>query len=56
MSLHRFCPNTDCDVVYFDAAGSLYTRTDVRVPVWQKEPFGERMVCYCFGETEADIR
>jgi hypothetical protein len=43
-------------VVYFDAAANRYTKTDVRVPVWQKEPFGERMVCYCFGETEAGIR
>jgi predicted HD phosphohydrolase len=24
--------------------------------VWQKEPFGARLVCYCFGETEATIR
>jgi hypothetical protein len=29
---------------------------DVRVPVWQKLPFGARPICYCFGETEASIR
>lgn len=56
MSSHRFCPDPDCDVVYFDAAGNRYTTADLRVPVWQKEAFGERMVCYCFGETEASIR
>jgi hypothetical protein len=55
-SSHRFCPEPDCEVVYFDAAGNHYTKDDVRVPVWQKEPFGTRMICYCFGETEADIR
>lgn len=55
-SPHRFCPDPDCDVVYFDAAGNHYTKADVRVPVWQKEPFGDRMVCYCFGENEAGIR
>jgi len=56
VSPHRFCADSECDVVYFDAAGNHYTKDDVRVPVWQKEPFGTRMVCYCFGETEADIR
>jgi hypothetical protein len=24
--------------------------------VWQKEPAGERLLCYCFGETETAIR
>jgi hypothetical protein len=55
-SEHRFCPEPDCEVVYFDAAGTVYTRADLRVPVWQKEPFGDRMVCYCFGENETSIR
>ena len=53
---YRFCPDPDCDVVYFDSHGGRYTRTDVRVPVWQKEQFGARLVCYCFGETESGIR
>jgi len=55
-SEHRFCPRPDCHVVYFDVAGNQYTKADVRVPVWDKEPFGEWMVCYCFGENEASIR
>lgn len=56
LSSHRFCPDPDCDVVYFDAVGNHYSRSDVRVPVWQKEPAGERTVCFCFGENEATIR
>ncbi len=52
---HRFCPNPRCDVVYFNALGDCYRRQDLRVPVWQKEPPGARLVCYCFGETEATI-
>ena len=55
-SSYRFCPEPACDVVYFDETGHTYVKTDVRVPVWQKEPFGERMICYCFGENETDIR
>ena len=53
---HRFCPDPTCDVVYFNALGECYRRQDLRVPVWQKEPFGTRLVCYCFGETEGTIR
>jgi hypothetical protein len=55
-SPHRFCPDPDCEVVYFDATGHHHVKADVRVPVWQKEPFGDRMICYCFGENEASIR
>jgi hypothetical protein len=43
-------------VVYFDETGQTYSKSDIRVPVWQKEPFGDRTICYCFGENEADIR
>ncbi len=55
-SPHRFCPEPTCEVVYFDEVGHTFVKTDVRVPVWQKEPFGERMICYCFDENERDIR
>jgi hypothetical protein len=53
---YRFCPEPDCDVVYFDDQGRCFRRADVRVPIWQKEPFGARMICYCFAESEASIR
>lgn len=50
---YQFCPDPSCDVVYFDTEGQLFFTADVRVPVWQKQPRGARMVCYCFGENEA---
>lgn len=53
---HRFCPDPACEVVYFAEDGQTYSTADVRVKVWQKEPSGARIVCYCFGENEADIR
>lgn len=53
---HRFCPDPACDIVYFAEDGRTYSKVDVRVPVWQKEPAGARVVCYCFGENESDIR
>ena len=53
---HRFCPDPACDVVYFDAAGTWFGTGDLRVAVWQKQPFGSRPICYCFGESEASIQ
>jgi hypothetical protein len=53
---HRFCRSAVCPTVYVDAEGQAFGTSDIRVPVWQKEPFGRRMICYCFGENEADIR
>ena len=53
---HRFCPSPHCAVVYFDDGGRTYGREDLRVPVWQKEPEGDRTICYCFDETETAIR
>lgn len=52
---YRFCPDADCDVVYFSADGGRFATADVRVGVWQKLPFGARQVCYCFGESDASI-
>jgi hypothetical protein len=42
--------------VYFGDAGDRFRTGDIRVPVWQKEPSGARLLCYCFGETESGIR
>jgi Zinc binding domain len=53
---YRFCPDPDCDVVYFSTDGQRFTTAEVRVPVWQKLPFGDRPICYCFGESEASMR
>ena len=52
---YRFCPDPGCVVVYFGQDGTIFTTSDVRERIWQKEPPGRRTVCYCFGETEADI-
>jgi hypothetical protein len=53
---YQFCQDAGCEVVYFNADGACFTTADVRVVVWQKRPFGERLVCYCFGESESSIR
>ena len=53
---HRFCKTPTCPVVYFDEAGRCYPREQVRVRVWHKEAYGDRPICYCFGETESTLR
>lgn len=52
---YRFCGNPACSVVYFGDADDCFHRHDLRAPVWHKEPFGARLLCYCFGVTESDI-
>ena len=52
---HRFCPTASCPVVYF-GEGEAFDRGDVAVPVFQKEPAGDRTVCYCFAISETDLR
>lgn len=52
---HRFCRAADCPIVYF-GAGEIFSRDEINVPVFQKEPAGARTVCYCFAITEQDIR
>jgi hypothetical protein len=55
---YLFCRTTDCEVVYFSAAGAqAFTKAEIRVPVHQKEPTDETVpVCYCFWYSPATIR
>ncbi len=52
---HRFCPTASCPVVYF-GEGEAFDREEIAGPVFQKEPVGDRTVCYCFAISEADLR
>ena len=42
--------------MYFGDAGDRFGTGDIRVPVWHTQGPGSRLLCYCFGETEAVIR
>jgi len=52
---YYFCPEPGCTVVYFSEQGECYSKDDLRTTVWQKEPAGNRLLCYCFGENEQTI-
>ena len=54
---YLFCRTADCPMVYF-AADELqsFTKDQIRVPVYQKEPGDESVpVCYCFHHSPATI-
>lgn len=52
---YRFCATPKCPVVYF-RGDDVFRREDVGTPVFQKEPGGGRVVCYCLGIGEDEIR
>ena len=52
---YYFCAEPTCDVVYFSQQGECYSKDDLRTAVWQKEPAGSRLLCYCFGESEQTL-
>ena len=52
---YRFCATPECAAVYF-GTDEVFDREEIGVPVFQKEPVGDRPVCYCFGVSEGDLR
>ncbi|WP_448572800.1 putative iron-sulfur cluster-binding metallochaperone [Trichothermofontia sp.] len=53
---YQFCSSAHCPVVYFSAAGDVFTPGDLKVPVFQKDPGEDVPVCYCFGWTRRRIQ
>ncbi len=50
----RFCGTVGCDTVYY-SGGSIFTKSQLKVPVGIKEATGERPLCYCFGHSIVSI-
>ena len=56
-SQYYFCDQTDCDVVYYNEGGNIFTILDVRERVYQKEPHADNvLMCYCFYHTLGAIK
>lgn len=51
-----FCRTPNCAVVYFNAAGVVLRKPDVRQRIGIKETEDPIPLCYCFGFTEAMVR
>ena len=52
---YRFCPSPNCPVIYY-GDGSRFTVEDVRELVTAKASGDERLLCYCFGFNEGQLR
>jgi len=50
-----FCPDPDCDVVYFTADGETLSKDALTVRVGLKESAPPRPLCYCFGYDIEDV-
>lgn len=49
---YNYCAHPDCAVVYFSGIHSqTFAETDLKVPVYQKNPSMDVPVCYCFDWT-----
>ena len=48
-----FCPDSQCDVVYYDDYGGVVRRTSVKGPIPIKDI--DALLCACFGLTREEI-
>ena len=53
--LYFLCLDRDCDIVYYSDAGEVISSDRLTTPVGCKQPAGQRILCYCFGESEPSI-
>jgi hypothetical protein len=49
----NFCPSARCGVAYFDSLERMVLATELKRPVYPKDPAAP--ICPCFGLTRADI-
>ncbi len=49
-----FCSNSDCEVSYFGP--QTFPVSDVELPIFQKSTDPNRLVCYCFKHSVAEIK
>lgn len=50
-----FCANPDCVAVYFSGTVTI-RKGETLLPITQKDPGDDVLVCYCFGIKRSDIR
>lgn len=51
-----FCLNPACEVVYCNPGGFVIRKGQTLLPVTQKDPGDEVLVCYCFEHRRGDLR
>jgi len=51
---YYFCETAGCELVYFAEDGSRFGLAEIRGEIGQKRSDAQRLLCYCFGVTQAD--
>ncbi len=53
---YRFCKTENCDIAYFGPEKRSFTKEQVKVPIFQKDPSDEVEVCYCFALSRGEVK
>ncbi|MCX8128345.1 MAG: (2Fe-2S)-binding protein [Synergistetes bacterium] len=48
------CMNPECDVGYY-GRGKVFSKNQLKVPIWLKRDANPKYVCYCSKVTEEDV-
>ncbi|VAX00523.1 hypothetical protein MNBD_GAMMA21-128 [hydrothermal vent metagenome] len=51
---YYFCHTPECNVVYFAAATSIITKSEIRSLIGSQEQSADALVCFCFGVSKAE--
>lgn len=57
-----YCPDRDCDIYYLrfvdgdDSPAEVFRAADIKERAMPLADDGDRLVCYCFGYTQAEIQ
>ena len=52
---YYFCKDANCETVYFNNKGQIFTTDNIKVRVHQKDSALDVSVCYCFDWTPKNI-
>nr|WP_276717274.1 (2Fe-2S)-binding protein [Caloranaerobacter azorensis] len=52
---YYICMNEVCDIAYYNKEGKMFTKKDVKVPIWFKIGTKPKYICYCNKVTEEQI-
>lgn len=53
---YRICLNHNCNVVYCNTENyTIFTKENIRVPIWFKQDADPKYICYCNKVTEQEI-
>ncbi|HEY5562888.1 MAG TPA: (2Fe-2S)-binding protein [Clostridiaceae bacterium] len=53
---YYLCMDENCDIVYYDLnSGIIFSKQQVKVPIWFKDDANPKYACYCSKVTEEEV-